>query len=148
MIRKMHTEDKKEVDNLLKQAYIPFKSIYKVIPGNSSGDFEYETIIYQLEGKIVGTLSYYFDNSVIRLFKMAIDPDFQNQGIGRELITYIESSYKSKDLNKLGVYIIKETGNEKIFNKLGFQVVSETIATFALALDGKHVSELEMIKAF
>lgn len=146
MIHKYLDKHKEEVKELVRQAYNPYKSIYKVKPDSSKVCFKYKTIVYIKDTEVVGTLSYYFDNSIIRLFKIAVAPEYQGQGIGQELISYIEKTYITDTINKLGIYTIKETGNRNYFERLGFKQVSETTASFATTLDNKTVTELEMIK--
>lgn len=49
-----------------------------------------DTFVYTYDGKIVGFTVVGADNEIGGLF---VDPEFQNRGIGRELIDFLKSAY-------------------------------------------------------
>lgn len=137
-----------EINTLLKKAYLPYKTIYKIKEGAGNSNFKYKTISYIEAGKVVATLSYYTDGSILRLFKIAVDPRFQGKGYCKKLFNYIDDKFKNHMFTNLGLYTIKETGSYKYFEKLGYNIISTKEATFATTLSGLPVYELEMLKSF
>ena len=57
---------------------------------------ENDTFIYISDGKIVGFASVSADNGIDGLF---VDPDYQNRGIGTELIDFLKSEYSMLQTN-------------------------------------------------
>ncbi len=146
MIVKFIDEYTEIVDQLLKKAYETYKSLYKVKQAQGKLNFQYETIVYLNAEKPIATLSYYIKDSTVRLFKMAVHPEFQDSGIGSKLIEYVEKNIYSNELTKIGIYTLKETSNQYFFQRNGFSIISEVEADFAVSLNGDSLTELEMIK--
>lgn len=58
------------------------------------------TGIAEIMGRIVGFVSY-LDNTVTQLW---VDPQYQKQGVGRALIQWVESVYRSKGYATITIY--------------------------------------------
>lgn len=147
MIQEYTTVFEKEVEQLVDTAFKPYKAIYTIKPSTTKNStFKYNTILCVEESKLIGTLSYYIDKDILRLFKVAIDPGYQGKGYFTKLLNHVVEYSKSRSICKLGLYTIKETNNFTFFHKRGFKIVSESIANFAIGVDGNPIYELDMIK--
>ncbi|MGL1891601.1 MAG: GNAT family N-acetyltransferase [Spirochaetaceae bacterium] len=139
-------EHKIEVDHLIKISFEPLREIYVISNTNSVKTLDFKTLVYQIEDIIVGTISYYYEDDKVRIFRLAVDPSFRGRGIAKSLLNYLEKSLISTKYNKIGLYTIKETGNGELFIKFGFRIISEDIATLATSPLGYPVIELDMVK--
>ena len=72
---------------------------------------------------IVGVVEYVEKNDHIYFQGLAVEPSRHRQGIARALITRLEKLCTERDLQKLALATIEETGNVQVFERLGFGVV-------------------------
>lgn len=148
IIKKIITVNNKELDQVISLAFRPYKTLYKIKQGQNKNTIKYDAIGIFVESKLIGSLSYYKEKDILRLFKIAIKPNNQNKGYFTYLVNHVEQIAKEMNIYKLGLYTIKETKSYKYFEKKGFKIISESIADFVEPIiTGKALHELEMIKS-
>lgn len=82
-----------------------------------------EIIIYQPENEIVGMLTLAMQPSVACVGLLAVNPDHQNQGIGREL--FWKAFEIAKAWQVIHLQIVMQKANEKacfFYEKMGFEI--------------------------
>ena len=87
-----------------------------------------------LEDKIVGGLMLVpLDNQAIRMMQVAVAPEYQGKGIGRDLVSYAEKRAKKAGYSKLVMHAMLSVVN--FYEKLGFtqdgDIFDENGITFA-----------------
>lgn len=90
-------------------------------------EYQYNIILkYLLEdNKIVGSVRGFLDdNNICHIGKLVVDPDFQNQGIGKTLMNEIERHFLSCD--KFVLFTGDETPNTVyLYKKIGYQIIEK-----------------------
>ncbi len=61
----------------------------------------YPSWVVESQGKIVGGLNMPFDNDEASISNIAVDPDYQGQGIGGGLLSYAESTATANGFSEL-----------------------------------------------
>jgi N-acetylglutamate synthase-like GNAT family acetyltransferase len=76
-------------------------------------------------GKIVGSVRALIQDGVCIIGKLIVQPEFQNQGIGKRLMKEIEAAYRHVKRKELftGHKSIK---NIELYSRLGYQKYKET----------------------
>ena len=75
----------------------------------------------------------------LRLLEIVIEPDFQGQKIGRELITNLQEEAKTLGL-PMSLQVLKQSRARKLYEALGFEVVGETETHFEMRTNKTPVS--------
>lgn len=134
LILKMKTEhaskeDLKEILSLQKLAYQSEAEIYNdfTIPpliqtlDEIKQDFSFQIFLKILvKNKIIGSVRAYKENDTCFIGKLIVHPDFQNQGIGTELLNEIEARFD--DVKRYELFTgHKSEKNLYLYQKLGFQ---------------------------
>lgn len=146
MITSATAADEAALKNLLTEAFEPLRRTYVVSGRIPSLSAEPTTLVYAADDRPVGTLSYYLDPPYVRLFRIAVAPEYRGRGIASRLIDYVETRVARPAGCDLAIYTITETGNVAIFRRLGFEPIAETVAACATSPDGKPVHETEMVR--
>lgn len=93
---------------------------------------ESETSVICHGGQLMGCVQYYIRPDHLYLFNLAIHPDFQNQGVGSEVITWLKAQARHRDLAiELQVF----QTNLRVLNfyrRHGFEVVKKIETGFRL----------------
>ena len=87
-----------------------------------------------LENKIIGGLMLIpLDNTKIRMMQVAVSPEYQGKGIGRELVSYAEKRAKEAGYSKIIMHAMLSVVN--FYEKLGYtqegDIFDENGITFA-----------------
>jgi ribosomal protein S18 acetylase RimI-like enzyme len=86
-----------------------------------------------IEGGIVGSIRAQQLDSTCYISKMSVHPDFQNQGVGRALMSTIEEAYS--DCMKYSLFTgHKSVKNLSYYTRMGYKSVSEKKINDALTL--------------
>ena len=90
--------------------------------------------IDNLSGKIVGGLMLIpLDDRSIRMMQVAVSPEYQGKGIGRELVSYAEKRAKNAGYSKIIMHAMLSVVN--FYEKLGYtqegDIFNESGITFA-----------------
>lgn len=72
-----------------------------------------------LDSKIAGSVRGYLKRETTHIGRLAVEPKFQNQGIGTQLISYIEAYFPTAERYELFTGN-KSVNNLKLYNKLGY----------------------------
>ena len=132
-IEKAEVKDLEEILSLQKLAYISEAEIYN--------DYSIPPLVQTLEslreeygnklilkavinGKIVGSVRAYEDEGTCYIGRLFVHPEYQNKGIGTQLMKCIEEKFKESKRFELftGKKSIK---NIYLYNKLGYKIVRE-----------------------
>ena len=85
----------------------------------------YPTWVVESEGSILGGLIMLFENDNATIANIAVNPKFQGQGIGRELIEFSESIAREKNFSELQLTThILLAENIRLYQHLGWQETS------------------------
>ena len=72
-----------------------------------------------LDDEIVGSVRRYLKAETVHIGRLAVEPDFQNQGIGTQLIRSIEAYFPSAERYELFTGS-KSVNNLRLYNNLGY----------------------------
>lgn len=123
-------QDAQSILALQKLAYISEAEIYSdydIDPliqtlDSLRSDFEKQVFLkVSVSGKIVGSVRGYVDNGTCYIGRLIVHPDFQNQGIGKQLMNEIESFFKNAERYELFTGHRSER-NLYLYQKLGYSV--------------------------
>jgi predicted N-acetyltransferase YhbS len=155
IIRNEEEKDYSEVENVVREAfwnvYRPGCNEHLVIHNFRTDPAFIKELDFVIEkdGEIIGSIIYSYaklklDDGRVKDFicfgPVGIRPDFQNAGLGQELIHY--SLEKAKKLGHTAVFI---TGHHKYYQKLGFESASK----YGIFLDNNRAGEFKffMVKS-
>lgn len=81
----------------------------------------YPTWVVEQEGEIAGGLIMMFENDLASIANIAVDPDFQGQGIGGELMKFAESKARENQFSELqlATHVLLEE-NISLYRHLGW----------------------------
>jgi len=122
------TQDAQSILELQKLAYVSEAEIYNdydIDPltqtlDSLQDDFEKQVFFkVSVNGKIVGSVRGYVDNGTCYIGRLIVHPDFQNQGIGKQLMNGIESFFKNAIRYELFTGHRSER-NLYLYQKLGY----------------------------
>lgn len=89
---------------------------------------EYTYIIASENNYIVGSAKAKIENNVCKIESVIVHPDYQNRGIGKKLMSTIESEFNS--CSAFSLFTGKDTPkNVSFYSSLGYRIISETQAT-------------------
>jgi ribosomal protein S18 acetylase RimI-like enzyme len=121
-------QDAQSILALQKLAYVSEAEIYNdhdIDPltqtlDSLQGDFEKQVFFkVSVNGRIVGSVRGYVDNGTCHIGRLIVHPDFQNQGIGKQLMNEIESFFKYAERYELFTGHRSER-NLYLYQKLGY----------------------------
>jgi ribosomal protein S18 acetylase RimI-like enzyme len=73
-----------------------------------------------LDSRIVGSVRGYLKRETVHIGRLAVEPKFQNLGIGTQLISFIEAYFPTAERYELFTGN-KSVNNLKLYNKLGYR---------------------------
>lgn len=117
MIRKATIDDFKTIKKIEKGAFHKF--------AYSDDEIMYmlktaQTLIYE-NNEPMGYLSFYIEDSVCHIESIGILPKYKGQGIGTELMKYLEKMCKENKKNKIVLEVrYRNTNAIKFYKKLGY----------------------------
>lgn len=89
---------------------------------HNSGDFFYA---YYQEKEAVGFIHLHPKHEVLKLQKIYILPEFQNEGIGREFIHFCNTFCQQNNFKELELQVNRENTAVNFYLKNGFTIVME-----------------------
>jgi ribosomal protein S18 acetylase RimI-like enzyme len=104
--------------------------------------------IAELEGKVAGYIGYdnptgLASNGHVMEIYIAVHPDYQKMGVGRELTNYIISWGKQNGYKKISLRVLSSNQNAIAFyHSLGFLEQGRLVNEFIL--DGNYVDDIMM----
>ena len=105
-----------------------FEDLYKKWVDNSINKaFADDVLVYQIEDKIVGFVTYRVHTDFATIGLIATHPEFQGQGIGKQLIKEVEQ--KLINTNCFELRIPTQESNLQAYNfysKQGYQIIEST----------------------
>lgn len=117
---------------------IPELQVYIKDFGKSKDDIGF---VAEFDKKVVGmiwarvTNDYGHIDDEIPSLAMSVDREFQNKGIGTELLKKILEELKGKKYEKVSLSVQKENYAVKLYRKVGFKVYEETSEEFIMLLE-------------
>lgn len=147
-IRAATNQDASKVSEVFERAFAPLASIYK-----PKGDVKLHyherskkgtRLVAEIDSKIVGTVQYESHNGHLHIMGLAVQPNFQHNGIASRLIESVCSLAPSLGHNIVRVDTVKETGNVAFFEKIGFSKVRELVATWCISDSYETVHDVIM----
>lgn len=154
IIRNEEEKDYYEIENVVREAfwnvYRPGCNEHLVIHNfrNDPAFIKELDFVVEKDGEIVGSIIYSYaklklDDGRVKDFicfgPVGIRPDYQNAGLGQELIYF-----SLKEAQKLGHTVVFITGHHKYYQKLGFESASK----YGVFLDNNRDGELTPILPF
>ena len=129
IIREAKKDDLKAIKSLLDSASLPSIDIEKHL---------LHFLVMEKSGTIAGTIGMelYGDKALLR--SLAIQRDYRNKGLGKELCSALIS--KAKKMNVNNIYLLTETA-EGFFSKQGFQNIERKSVPLAI----KHTYEFSTL---
>ncbi|NLY89483.1 MAG: GNAT family N-acetyltransferase [Firmicutes bacterium] len=128
-IEKAEVKDLEEILSLQKLAYISEAEIcndYSIPPlvqtlESLREDYENKLILKAvINGKIVGSVRAYENEGTCHIGRLFVHPEYQNKGIGTQLIKCIEEKFKASKRFELFTSK-KSVKNIYLYNKLGYK---------------------------
>ncbi|MGD8463157.1 MAG: GNAT family N-acetyltransferase [Anaerolineae bacterium] len=77
-----------------------------------------EFLVAESEGQVVGMIRGTYDGSRAVIYLASVDPDYQRQGIGRQLVQAIAQRFQAKGAGSLAVIIPGDAG---FWKKMSFR---------------------------
>jgi len=134
MIDRATVADAEEILSLQKLAYRSEAEIYDDFniplllqtPEEIKKDFENQTFLKAtLDGKIRGSVRAFIKEGTCYIGRLIVHPDFQNRGMGKELMQRIEEIFKEAQRFELFTGHRSEK-NLRLYRKLGYEI-SKTV---------------------
>lgn len=92
---------------------------------------EITRIVAIVEGQIVGTASFYYEEDRLHVMRFGVHRDFRRKEIGQMMMNFLYDTASLKRVRKLAVYSIKEAGALPFYLQYGFKIISEEPAKWA-----------------
>lgn len=105
-----------------------FKKLYKEWVDNSiTKQFADDILLYFIEDKIVGFVTYKKQSTYGQIGLIAVNPNFQGKGIGRQLINEVENTLYKKGISTLRIPTQLENKEACFFyKKIGYKIIEST----------------------
>lgn len=102
-----------DLDEGYRQGYMNYKKMYN--------DIESEFYYIKADNKIVGTTQSVYNSKIYGIYSLAIQKEYRNKGIGKEVLKQQLQMCKSKNINT--AYLQTEQGfyPNKMYKKFGFE---------------------------
>lgn len=79
-----------------------FKKLYRTWVDNSlKGEFSDDVLLYQKQNEILGFVTYKINDSVASIGLIAVSPNHQGKGIGKQLLNFVENKLFQCQIQKL-----------------------------------------------
>lgn len=129
-IRKATPEDADSLRSCMESAYATYQARMGGVRLPPMGvDYSteiknYPTWVVESEGHILGGLIMVFENDQASIANIAVNPKYQGQGVGGELMKFAESKAKEKNYSELQLathVLLKE--NLSLYRHMGWQEI-------------------------
>jgi len=123
-IRSFRIQDYDEVITLWKQSQLPFKPLGRDKKESIEKEITQDTALFyvaEYQGHIIGSIFATHDGRKGWINRLAVQPQNQNQGIGRLLIQYIERIFDQKGIDII-TCLVEEWNQVSLdfFERMGF----------------------------
>lgn len=86
------------------------------------------TLVAEANGKVIGSLIGTHDGRKGWINRLAVNPDYQKQGIARRLIETVEQAFRSKGIEIVAAVVaVNNTPSRTIFTKSGYVARTDVI---------------------
>ena len=130
-VREATPEDEEEVAAISSLATATLRETYRPKGGFRSDESAPLTsrtrLVAVMDERVVGTVRYAHEADRIHLIGLFVHPDFQRQGVARQIVAHLAVLGARRGARCLSLHAVKETGNAVIFERLGFRTVSERV---------------------
>ncbi len=128
-IRKATKKDYKEIAALIKKEYLKHykekwteKSALKTLNHYSKIG---KILVAEIEGKVAGFViireEYYNEGKSLMVEELVVNGKMQGQGIGKEIMRYVENYCKKKKMNYIWLLTDKRAKAFKFYKKIGYK---------------------------
>ena len=95
-------------------------------------DDKIDTFVFEENNSIKGFISGndYNKNNWCEIGRLYVDPEFQNQGIGKKLLEYMEKHYGKTGYKDMVIWTIKGLPNNDFYRKFGKTMTEEKEYTY------------------
>ncbi|WP_442507236.1 GNAT family N-acetyltransferase [Novipirellula sp. SH528] len=130
-IRMTTAEDAEAVATVFHAAFAPLRTIYRpnsqTVTSRSLRQKDETRLVAELDQQVVATVQFDSHEGYLHVIGLAVHPHFQQRGIARRLLDWIELHVLSTARTTIVLETIKETGNVLVFEKLGFLIIREGV---------------------
>ncbi len=131
-IRMTTAEDDDAMAAVFNAAFTPLRAIYRpnsqTVTDQSLHPKEGTRLVAELDHQVVATVQFDSHEDHLHVIGLAVHPHFQQMGIARHLLDWIDSHALSTARTAVVLDTIKETGNVPVFEKLGFMIIHEAVS--------------------
>ena len=95
-------------------------------------DEKIDTYVFEENSSIKGFISGndYNQNDLCEIGRLYVDPEFQNQGIGKKLLEYMKKYYKKNGYKNMVIWTVKGLPNNNFYKKFGKAIPEEKEYTY------------------
>jgi N-acetylglutamate synthase-like GNAT family acetyltransferase len=137
VVRAANAEDMVLAAAVSERAFRQVRTVYQPTDAAVARKFDqagtWKRLIAERNRQIVATVEYRMATDRLSIRDLAVDPDFQHQGIARQIVDALAGIARADGLRALSIFTIRETGNVRVFEHLGFTVVSQEVATWCVS---------------
>ncbi|MDH3631560.1 MAG: GNAT family N-acetyltransferase [Gammaproteobacteria bacterium] len=132
-IRKANISDLAEIETCAVAAYTMYVERIGREPAPMVADFaasigKSHLYVAQEDDKIVGFVVFYARQDHAHLENVAVTPGFQNRGIGRKLIGFVEQQAQQDGYNRIELYTnASMSENLELYPRLGYQQIDRRV---------------------
>ena len=123
-IRTANPEDFNQIEQILKQNNMldypetdgkkAMQRIHKIMPKYF--------LVYEMNNQVLGMVRGCYDGSRALIHQIAVDPDYQKRGIGKQLINAIYKEFKKDNATSVSITVSEK--NIDYFKSLGFKNIN------------------------
>jgi ribosomal protein S18 acetylase RimI-like enzyme len=80
-------------------------------------------MVAEIEGQVVGVVVGTLDGTRAYFYRLAVEPNYQNHGVGKALVQALEKTFRDKGATR--IFIMVNQDNKKVipfYNALGYEV--------------------------
>ena len=149
-VRECREGELEEAKRVSSEAFAAHREVYRPSPQALGAKREIENTLSRLVAldgdDVVGTVQYWILDDRLHLVGLAVHPDRQRQGIGLELLKRAREIAAEKNLGRLSLCTVEQTGNVPIFLRLGFAVAEKKDAEDTISVSGEPLTDVYMEK--
>lgn len=129
IIRSVNDKDIEKIVELTNNSYaVAYKQEFLVTRANDTNEKILEELqngvkifVAEIKGEIVGAVRYEIKDGVVKLYKLAVMPEYRKQGIGGLLIQKVFDVVKELGYKKVKIEVHEGKGLIPYYEKFGFK---------------------------
>jgi ribosomal protein S18 acetylase RimI-like enzyme len=128
-------------------------TLRRVYRPNAAAQVNIEGIAHSLnalvavgEGRIVGTVQFRVEGDALQFVGLGVLDLYRGRGVARALVEAGVLIARDQGLSAVVARTVEETGNVGFFEHCGFVVVSRRPDSFAVGVDGREVTDVELVR--